>query len=127
MSRKPKSFDELQAIWYKKLKASGFEDAEVKRGNEFVLQAWHDTRFRIRYRPSDIKATLFYYDQCQTFLNTHAFHNEFERQVWELFCEGFSYREIAAKMIVVHKKLKKDMVNYIINQLQEEMECEKET
>lgn len=97
----PKQFKKLQNQWYKKLKASGFEDAEetIKvDGKEYqTLKSWSNFTFSKVTQPN-WEAKSEYYTAASSFLHEHSFSSEQERHMWELHSEGVSYRDIVDKI-----------------------------
>ncbi len=98
-----KEFNELKNDWNKKLKETGFEDAEctLKNGHT-LLKQWHSSYFK---SPSHgfkdpelyaLKADYFYY--ATQFLHTESFAYHWEREIWALHTEGWGVREIAKKL-----------------------------
>jgi hypothetical protein len=78
-----KKFQALQAKWDKKLKESGFEDAEQRDGN---LKWWSlDRHAFVKDRDA---AKEEYYRLAGHFLYDYKFPTEEERRVWELHSEG---------------------------------------
>lgn len=108
---KSKEFKALEALWYQKLAASGFNDIEDTETPERGLKAWHSAYFKARYTPDAFEAKRLYFELAQSFLHAHEFESEMERQVWELHCEGLSLRTIAGrietKVCRIHKLIKR--------------------
>lgn len=94
MHPKSKEFRKLQTLWYKKLKTTGFEDAEQRDGN---LKDWHSFNF---VKPShhsnqreDMDNTAEYYRLAGHFFHHHPFKTLSERQIWELHSDGKSVKQ----------------------------------
>lgn len=103
--------------WYKKLKASGFNDIEHKDGS---INPSHIRRQQ--KHPIYREAIQEYYYMCYHFLHEYAFPNEIERVIWEYHTEGVGVRDIADTLHKVKlSKIKKSMVFYILKKLEQEM------
>lgn len=103
MKTKQQKFNNLQEIWYKKLKDSGFEDLEEPRvGNNdksyHWLKQWHNQYFQQRYTPSQFDAKQDYFILASRFLFEHKFENTLEKNIWKLHSEGEYIRETAKKL-----------------------------
>lgn len=107
---------ELEKIWNKKLKDSGFIDIEDTNSPLRLLKKWHSNYFYRNYSPEVFEARYDYFRITSQFLHYHSFESQLERQVFELHTEGLSYREIGAKM-----GINKDKVNKIVGKLIEIM------
>jgi hypothetical protein len=95
MSKKdrPKSdFEKLRETWYKKLKESGFEDAE---NDDYNLKIW-SSRFSIRHADASLwQAKEEYYRYAEQFLNEHKFTNSLDKNIWMYHANGVSVRDIS--------------------------------
>ena len=80
--------------WYKKLKESGFEDAEK---GEFLTR---NHRQDILRKVFDLNwlDTVEYFSEASNFLHSYEFKRELDRKIWELHCEGLSGDEISEKL-----------------------------
>lgn len=90
MLKPTKEFLKLQAEWDKKLKDSGFNDAEQRDGN---LKTWSSLFTRQTTADISMEAKQEYYRAAGHFLYSHQF-TAFERKIWELHVEGISIRDI---------------------------------
>lgn len=98
MDPKSKSFKELQAKWYGKLKAKGFDDIERPDGQ---LAAWAS-----RSKPNDRDVGLReakeeYYRLAGHFAYDYKFETSKDRYLWLKHSEGVSIRNI---VILLGKK-----------------------
>jgi hypothetical protein len=93
MSNKKAELDKLTEIWYKKLKNSGFEDAEK---NEIYLH--RDARssriFQANKSQEYYDSVLEYYIMAEHFLNEFKFENEHEATIWAYHSQGVSIRDM---------------------------------
>jgi hypothetical protein len=85
MDRNSAEFKKLQAKWYKKLKASGFEDAEDGEGR---LKVWSSHYFQSRYSTTAFNAQESYFRMAGQFLHTYAFESRTDREIWRQHAEG---------------------------------------
>lgn len=111
-------FEKLQAEWDKKLKDSGFEDAEQRDGN---LKLWSTMLFRVHHNDTLYRAKEEYYRLAGHFLHDHKFTSTTEHAVWELHAKGMSMRDIVATLKPLGYKVYKWKVQQIIRRLSEEM------
>ncbi len=81
----------LTALWYKKLKDTGFQ--EIESGP--YLKEWHAHYFQTRITPDLFQVKQQYFISASHFLITYTFETDLEKQIWQLHSEGKSYREIA--------------------------------
>lgn len=109
-----KEFKNIDTIWKKKLKASGFQDQEI---DEYLQK---DSEYYRRNYSNTIKveAKETYYRLAGQFLYSHKFTTQKEELIWKLHAEGLSDRDIADRL----KKLgftstKKSAVNNITKSL----------
>lgn len=75
-------FKALKKQWNEKLKLSGFKDAEDENGN--LIQKDHRTN---AFRSKD--ATEEFYESLSRYLNTNKDITPRDRQILELYSEGF--------------------------------------
>lgn len=111
-----KKFLKLNEKWAKKLKRSGFEDAEEFNSPNEMMKQHHNHHFLERNKHLPIAETVEYYESCKELLNTREFKTRLERRVWELYCEGFGGRYIAKTLRKKEwpvKKIIKDLVKLI--------------
>lgn len=126
MSPKSKELSDLQKVWYKKLKKSGFNDLEY---DEDTLKQYSSSKiYRGRLNGKDYvdqavsnHATEAYYRLAGHFLHDYKFDSERERTIWFHHSEGKSFREIARALRTRHYKANKDSINVIIKRLAAEM------
>lgn len=88
----------LQRHWHARLKAEGFVDIEdVGVDGEPMMLVRRDGRHDVDAgsRFDDYESVTEYYSACGEFLHGYAFASELDRSVWELHCDGSSYRETA--------------------------------
>lgn len=95
MTKKPQSLKRLTTEWYARLKESGFEDIE-----------WYDSttgkgqNSSMLKRPANAIAkkyntnTEFHYKLCRNFQTFYDFKSTKDAELFELYTEGLSYREI---------------------------------
>ena len=91
-------FVRLQREWYGKLKASGFKDIEYTRdvdGQAFDCALFADAR---SMTPEKFLEGEAYWHRARSYLWEGSFEDELERQVWELYCDGETYRSICKKV-----------------------------
>ena len=109
----PKELKKLQVEWQKKLKKSGFVDAENTYGE---LKSYHSFHFNHPTTNWDLPNRAEYYHRCEHFLNTHKFDTEDERRIWTLHSNGDSTREISRKL-----KMSRIKATEILNKLKAKM------
>lgn len=121
-AKPPLTFDELQKLWYEKLKESGFVDAEQPNG---MLKFWTGKSGSYAGKDGEQKAAVQnYYTFAEHFLNSHPFKNNLERTIWEYHANGLSSRDIANTLNRLHPRRKKTnhhAVNGTINRLKQLM------
>lgn len=143
MAKKNKPSKALQDEWDKKLKDSGFEDIETKKG---MLKSWSSdivqkrranrnnaTHYQkgskntvIIQDPNKVTATAIeaqqtYYLYAGYFLNDYTFDSEFDKTIWTYHSEGISYREIVKLLKGVKIEMNKDSVNKIVERYRKSM------
>lgn len=115
LNRKCKECKSLFQEWNENLRLSGhveIEDFNVPNGGpEDRLKSWDNNRFKSMNKEV-LEANREYFSQCRDLLNTQAFESEEHKEIWRLYSEGYSTREIAK--IINKKKLKRDTVRLII-------------
>jgi hypothetical protein len=116
--KKPKSYEEIRAIWYKKLEKSGFKDIEQ---DEDDLKVW-STLFT-RKRTKELKESReAYYYMAQSFLNDYKFANNIERVIWEYHTGGIGIRDIVKTLSKAGvQNCKRNKTWTIINRLRNSM------
>ncbi len=101
----------LHAEWNKKLKDSGFIDAEDTSGQ---LKAYHGSRLFSRSLPNvDMASKEEYYRIAAQFLYEYKDFTDITRLIWELHSQGHTIRDIANS--IPHPK--KSQVYKIIHKL----------
>lgn len=105
---------QLRRHWYNVLKDEGFCDIEKLLDNghlSFFIKrpAVHKRNtFNNHYRYED---TLYFYRLASWFLHDYEFRETIDKQIWELFCEGKTMRQIgdAVSLSVrsIHTKIHK--------------------
>lgn len=111
-----KSFMELNKKWAKKLKKSGFEDAEEFNSPNEMMKQHHNHHFLERNKHVPIAETIEYFDKCRELLNTFSFKTIAAKKIWEMYCEGYGGRLIAKTLRKKEwpvKKVIKDMVKLV--------------
>lgn len=120
--KKPKTYQELKEVWYKKLKDSGFIDAEI---NDYGDLAYPSSRFtKTLIGRLGFYAREEYYNMANKFLNTHKFNSPLEKIIWEYWSNGLSVRNIAVtlqKTKVVNNRFDRNRVWNILKPLIHEM------
>jgi hypothetical protein len=107
--RRDREFLKTQREWYRKLKASGFNDIEITGETGRVHPLLRSPGRLSEARTLTFESTLSYYMLASQFLHEHAFPNDTTREVWRLHCEGVTYRVIAAQcrlsLTAVHRHI----------------------
>lgn len=106
-AHKPTDYESLRKIWYKKLKAKGFDDIETASG---ALRG-HSTEFsrpRAEWQGGGLAAKAEYYRLADRLLNEYEFANKRDKIIWEYHTNGISVRDIAK---ILHKAKVKGTVN----------------
>lgn len=116
MPKKPKSFKELKAMWYKKLDASGFQDIEERHVDK--LKDYHSYHFRA-HEPIVAETKRAYFEAASDFLNFSPLKG-LRRRIWELHAAGKSVSEIGKEV-----KLCKSSVQFHINKVRALMKATK--
>lgn len=80
----------LKQKWYKILKAEGFKDIENEYG---MLHSWDSFRFSDTPHEHFINVREKYLD-AEQLPNRYEIRNPTELQIWTLYSDGLSYREI---------------------------------
>ena len=122
MDWKNKQFQDLKAKWYKKLKKSGFEDAEQ---DEERLKSWSLEKNSKSRRPgaSDSDVAMLnsskaeYYRQAGFFLHEYKFESRIDRYIWEKHANGVSHRNIAKILNKLGHEYDRNKVLNIITKL----------
>lgn len=104
-----KEFKALQALWYRKLEKSGFEDIEDTQKKGEPLKRWDSTQFQRERARHTFSAKQTYYERASAFLEKYRFHGEIEKSIWAMHTEGEAIRTIAKalklKIWFVHRTI----------------------
>lgn len=117
MAKLPNDFKKVKALWYKKLRDSGFEDAE---SDEFNLKVW-SLKFTTPKTVRDWQAKTEYYYMANHFLNNYKFEAPLDKVIWEYHTNGISVREIAKLLKKVKIKADRNSVWLIVKKLKSAM------
>lgn len=107
-------FIQLKALWYKKLKDTGFKDIETFSG---YIKDWPSQRIQRDFSPEKIQERQEYFRAASQLYWEHEFDSVLEKSIWQLHCEGKSYREISETLRNSRNKLNKDKVQITISKL----------
>lgn len=120
-----KQFKSLQREWYKKLKATGFEDAEK---NEELKEYSSSRLYRGQNNGQEFETVSMlteskaeYYRLVGYFLYDHKFENWLERRIWKEHADGMSYRETSVMLIKDKVKCGRTKVWRILTKLKKQM------
>ncbi len=109
----PKELKKLTAVWRKKLKQSGFVDAENANGQ---LNSYDSFRFNHERTGWDFEAKAEYFRRCEQFLNNYEFKTKQDLKIWTMHSEAISARKISlamrlgrAKVLEILKRLDTEM------------------
>jgi hypothetical protein len=116
MDTNSKQFKLLQDKWYKKLEKEGFDDIEKLDHIKFQSEG---AMFYSFYGHEKFKAKEEYYQLAGKFLHDYNFKNDIEKEIWRLYSEGFTIRQISTFLNL--QKFKKSRVFNIVAQLKKEM------
>lgn len=107
---KTPSFKRLQQEWYKKLEESGFQDAE------YYAEGIQDFQLKISSyeieKKSDtevVKNNQAFFEAAQSFLNTHKFDSERDKEIWRQYTDGIPVRHIVSKRVNAEKNGKTEL------------------
>lgn len=112
----PEQFKELEAKWYKKLEASGFDDIEDTTNPDRPLKTWAKSDF-LEKSPTTIAVNTAYYGAASDLLNTYKFKKPIHKRIWKLHSEGMSVRDIEEVMSKTAKPLKKSRIQKVISDI----------
>lgn len=107
-------FIQLKQFWYQKLKESGFKDIETFHG---YIKDWPSQRIQRDFTIDKIQEKQSYFRMASQLYWEHSFESALEKKIWELHCEGLSYREIAEALRTHKNKLNKDNIQIVITKL----------
>jgi hypothetical protein len=94
---KSTSLKDLQKVWYRKLKESGFQDIERENDPDSLKIASINVIGR-PVRGRRLLSREVYFQLAGVFYHHHEFKDEDEKRIWELHAEGLSHREITATL-----------------------------
>lgn len=95
------SFKQLQKIWYKKLKDSGFEDIEKENGE---LKDFHSFKFQRTHSPVSFELNARYYELASQLTHEYPFKSRRDKQVWVRHANGETLEQIAKEMGLSHNQ-----------------------
>lgn len=108
-----KDFLALQQQWYSKLNDSGFKDIEKTFSNGNISRFVKlSCRIDPKRHPYIIDSTYSYYSLSTEFLHAHEFASPQDKEVWELYSEGWSYRQIQKATTLNLQKIFKTVKKY---------------
>ena len=107
----------LIELWDRKLKRSGFVDAETRHDK---LKTW-TCRGRQARAKVCIEASAEYFRAAGFFLHEYKFESEVERAVWECHAEGLGRRETFDALRKKFTRLTPWKVRQILSRLTREM------
>lgn len=117
MDRNSKAFKALEAKWYDKLKASGFEDAENSQGLKR-----YSTTIEANDKDPDLRgAKQEYYRMAGQFYYDYKFGCARDKIAWWHHAQGVSIRDIVGILAKKGIKTKKSALHQVIQALGEEM------
>lgn len=85
-----KEFRQLKALWYEKLKLSGFEDIETEY--ESIKKPMASVAYAFK------KETKEHFERVRQYLQHGAFEAKHDEFIWEEYSQGKTVREIARLM-----------------------------
>lgn len=92
-------FRAMQAAWYKRLRESGFEDAEVLVGSELHLKSQYVTQIEAKERESRAD----YYRALGEHIQTAIFKTEIDKVILTSRAEGLRIKDICARLRAIGK------------------------
>lgn len=109
-------FKRLNKEWSKKLKKSGFKDAEDSFGN---LNKWSGQALLERTERDGVSVTarVEYFRLATHFLLEHKFESRLDKRAWELHADGVSIRDIVKRLKRYYPGLYRDKVHILITKL----------
>lgn len=119
---------DLQSLirkWYALLAAEGFDDIErdptraKKHCVEFKKS--HSLYFSTKFTPLEFDIKKEHYRKAGLFLHEHCFENTEQKEIWRLYSEGITYREITSRLRNQFRTLNKDRAQKIIRSLRDTM------
>lgn len=105
---KSKEFKDQLKVWNKKLKKSGFEDAENFDLDEPQLRQWSNVfRFRAecKERKGNDLGVFEFFQLARDVLETYKFKNQRERKIWALYSEGAYEKEISRMLKITRYRV----------------------
>ena len=119
---KKQELKKLRDEWDIILKEAGFDDIENRKREDSPLKQYHAYYFQARYTPETFVETKLYYQQCKEFANVYKFENEQDKQIWDLYADGLSLRDMETWFKTNKVKYKsKDTLGNKINQIKKEL------
>lgn len=118
------AFKQLQAKWYAKLKAKGFEDIEDVSRDDRPLKRWDanlGTNSNTDRSEVALGARKRYYQLATHLLIDYEFTNHVHRRIWELHSQGYSAAVIARLITHMEPRYRSSSVSRIIKNISEEM------
>src|SRR5690242_16509010 len=106
------AYKALRDKWYDLLALTGFDDIEDTNSPRQMLKCWDSLWFQSEYTPQEFLERQKHYQMSENFLLTYQFKSDFEREVWTLYANGLTGREIARTI-----EANKDRVNQTIRHL----------
>lgn len=103
-----KEFQQLNKEWESKLKESGFSD--IEKPSKRYTNVIQNEEFEYCEKKEN------HFDICREYLNSGRIKDELDVKIFSLYCEGYSLREIEAK---INGRLTKTPLAYRINKLLE--------
>jgi len=89
----------LRREWYGRLESDGFEDIEyLDAADAYSHLSLRNpaSQLAARMNPTTWAASLEYWDLAATFTHEHVFRSPMERECFEHYAQGLSYREIGS-------------------------------
>lgn len=132
---KKKTFEQLKAEWYGKLKRSGFKDIEDDQGrliaysSDFHKPPTHDIRLYTIISSNGINeltalarsSSEEYFRLAEHFLNSYDFPSIRHRLVWELHTNGISERRISVQLLKRYPTLTRGKVQTMVGAMRKVM------
>lgn len=116
-SRKDK---ELERLWYQKLAKEEFKDIEDTARGDRPLRQWHSFIFPAKDKALR-EAITKYYEAAAELLQTRKFESQEYRRIWQLHCEGFTYKEIQVEFKKKGKSRGLGGIQWVIEKIRKEI------
>ena len=124
-SPKPKTLNQLYAIWDRKLKKSGFNDIEQRKDEN--LKIW-SSKLPLQHAKEQIYAKTEYYRAAGHFLYDHRFETPVQRRMWELHAQGLSIvsivKELEKQNIISYKRQVHEIIQALTKIMKYRIEIE---